>query len=97
MRVVEKHIALIFHRFLKGNHKINIFINGKAIEPFDPFHSTHIATQELQEEIINLNDENLSFSPSHPIKPNAQNIANRIRNIIVNEKEKDITRPLSQP
>lgn len=39
---------------------------------------------------INLNDENLSFSPSHPIKPNAQNIANRIRNIIVNEKEKDI-------
>ena len=59
MRVVEKHIALIFHRFLKGNHKINIFINGKAIEPFDPFHSTHIATQELQEEIINLNDEKI--------------------------------------
>ena len=63
MRVVEKHIALIFHRFLKGNHKINIFINGKAIEPFDPFHSTHIATQELQEEIINLNDEKIIIRP----------------------------------
>ena len=63
MRIVEKHIALIFHRFLKGNNKISIFINGKAIEPFDPFHSTHIATQELQEEIINLNDEKIIIRP----------------------------------
>lgn len=39
---------------------------------------------------INLNDENLPFSPSHPIKPNTQNIANSIRNIIVNKKEDDI-------
>lgn len=63
MRLVEKHIALIFHRFLKGNNKINIYINRKIVEPFDPFHSTHIATQELQEEIININDEKIIIRP----------------------------------
>lgn len=39
---------------------------------------------------INLNNENLPFLPSHPIKPNAQNIANKIRNIIINEIEDEI-------
>jgi len=39
---------------------------------------------------INLNNEDLPFSPSHPIKPNAQSIANRIRNIIVSEIEDGI-------
>lgn len=63
MNLVEKHISLVFHRFLKGSNKINIFINGKNIEPFDPFHSSHIATQELQEEVINLNNEKIIIKP----------------------------------
>lgn len=63
MKFVEKHISLVFHRFLKGNNKISISINGNNIEPFDPFHSSHIATQELQEEIINLNNEKIIIKP----------------------------------
>jgi len=63
IRLVEKHLALIFHRFLKGSNKINIYINRKIVEPFDPFHSAHIATQELQEEIININNEKIIIRP----------------------------------
>ena len=63
MNLVEKHVSLVFHRFLKGSNKINIFINGKNIEPFDPFHTSHIATQELQEETINLNNEKIIVKP----------------------------------
>ena len=35
---------------------------------------------------INLNDEALSFSATHPAKPNAQKIANSVKEIIYNEK-----------
>lgn len=39
---------------------------------------------------INLNDEALSFSATHPSKPNAQQIANTVKSIIYNEKPNDI-------
>jgi ATP-dependent DNA helicase RecQ len=39
---------------------------------------------------INLNDEALSFSATHPAKPNAQQIANTVKSIIYNEKPNDI-------
>ncbi len=39
---------------------------------------------------INLNDENLSFSVTHPAKPNAQQIANAVKGIIYNEKPSDL-------
>lgn len=42
-----EHISLVFHRFLageKGLKKVQISINDTLLEPFDPFHSTHPAT-----------------------------------------------------
>jgi len=39
---------------------------------------------------INLNDENLSFSATHPVKPNAHQIANTVKGIIYNEKPNDL-------
>lgn len=47
INLVQKHLELVFHRYLKGKNKINIFINDEQLQPFDPFHSTHLATQEL--------------------------------------------------
>jgi anti-sigma regulatory factor (Ser/Thr protein kinase) len=49
-RVAEArdHLELVFHRFLqgeKGLRRIAISLNGSALEPFDPFHSSHLATQ----------------------------------------------------
>lgn len=39
---------------------------------------------------INLNDENLSFSATHPVKPNTHQIANTVKGIIYNEKPSDL-------
>jgi hypothetical protein len=52
--VARKYLALVFHRFLQGEkpfRKITLLINERPIEPFDPFNSTHPATQHLTEEI----------------------------------------------
>ena len=31
------HLGLVFHRFLTGKGRLNLQINGRAVEPFDPF------------------------------------------------------------
>jgi len=44
----SEHLELVFHRFLAGERgikRIALELNGRALEPFDPFHSTHPATQ----------------------------------------------------
>lgn len=41
------HLELVFHRFLAGERglkRVRISLNGRDLEPFDPFHSSHPAT-----------------------------------------------------
>ena len=43
-----EHLELVFHRYLAGERgisKVALFLNGRQLEPFDPFHSSHPATQ----------------------------------------------------
>ena len=45
MDVVERHFAMVFHRYLAGHHRsLQITINGRAISPWDPFMLGHAAT-----------------------------------------------------
>lgn len=64
---VERHLSLVFHRFLsgevKGRKKLSIFINGHPITPFDPFCRKNAATQLLPEETVWLNDIAVSMQP----------------------------------
>lgn len=34
---VKQHLSMVFHRFLKGRKAVNLHINGRQIEPWDPF------------------------------------------------------------
>ncbi|MEQ8842271.1 MAG: ATP-binding protein [Acidimicrobiales bacterium] len=45
---VEQHLAAVFQRFL--GKKLQIRLNGNSIQPWDPFCTTHDATQPLPEE-----------------------------------------------
>jgi len=41
------HLELVFHRFLSGERglkRVAISLNGRPLEPFDPFHASHSAT-----------------------------------------------------
>jgi len=42
---VERHLSMVFHRYLGGSRRrLQITINGKQIDPWDPFLSQHPAT-----------------------------------------------------
>jgi len=60
---LQKHLELVFHRFFSGKNKINIYINDNLLKPFDPFYSKHPATDELSEEVININREQVKIQP----------------------------------
>lgn len=44
-----QHLAMVFHRYLAGRGAIRMTLNGQRIEPWDPFLSSHSATQALAE------------------------------------------------
>lgn len=51
---VKNHLAMVFHRFMEGKKRLTIFINERAIEPWDPFLTSQKATQQLADEAIAL-------------------------------------------
>jgi hypothetical protein len=57
--VLEKHLSLVFHRFLSGEvsgrKKITICINGHVIEAFDPF-CRRSGAEALPEDIVRVRD-----------------------------------------
>lgn len=59
------HIEFVFHRYLLGREgpKISISLNGTPLSPFDPFHSTHPATQHHSEEYIRLDGKEIRIWP----------------------------------
>lgn len=65
--VVERHLSLVFHRFLsgdvKGRRKIAIRINGHPVTAFDPFCRKNPATQMLPEETVWIGDEAVQMQP----------------------------------
>ena len=52
------HLELVFHRFLsgefRGRGRVGIVLNGRPLQPFDPFHSRHPATILEPEETLGL-------------------------------------------
>ena len=65
--LTEKHLALVFHRFLAGEirkrGKLAIRINGHTVDPFDPFCRANTATRKLPSEKIVLDGENIRIQP----------------------------------
>lgn len=65
--LVEKHLSLVFHRFLsgevKGRQKIFIHINGHSVTAFEPFCKRNKATQILPEEIVRVDGKNVIIQP----------------------------------
>ena len=61
------HIEFVFHRFLSGREnregRVRISLNGRDLEPYDPFHSHHPATQHHQEETVLFNGKEILIKP----------------------------------
>ncbi len=66
LETVEKHLALIFHRYLSGEYRkrrVVIRINGHPIQAFDPFFRTNRATQALHEEVVRIEGHEVTIEP----------------------------------
>ena len=54
------HLELVFHRFLSGEPgrpRMVMEFNNRPLEPFDPFHSAHPATQREPVEVVKIGNQ----------------------------------------
>lgn len=63
-----EELSLIYHRYLSGevliqNQKLNILINGRSLEPQDPFLTDHPATQKLHHEDEKIGGTSIKITP----------------------------------
>jgi len=67
LTIVERHLSLVFHRFLagelKGRRKLTIHINGHPVTPFDPFCRKNEKTQVLEKETVWVENDAISMQP----------------------------------
>lgn len=59
-------LELVFYRFLAGErglNRISISLNGRKLEPFDPFNSRHSATMKGPEEVFRLGGQVIRIQP----------------------------------
>ncbi len=63
----KTHLEFVFHRFLagqgQGGKKVSVSLNGRELKAFDPFHSSHPATQHHPIEMIRLGCGMVRISP----------------------------------
>jgi len=60
---VEKHLAMVFHRFLERRNQLHVWINDSSIEPWNPFLTKEKATQFLPEENLYIRSDKVAIQP----------------------------------
>lgn len=58
------HVEIVFHRFMSGEpgiRRIAFLLNGKELQPFDPFNSGNRATQFEEPETFTLGGQEVTF------------------------------------
>ena len=63
LRVVEEHVAMVFHRFMAERNSVSIRINDQLIKPWDPFLADEAATQRLPSETLGPSDSGITITP----------------------------------
>jgi len=62
----RKHLELVFHRYLSpgaGKKGLEILLNNAPLEAFNPFYTSHSATQELPSQSIHLEGTVINVQP----------------------------------
>lgn len=60
---VKHHLSMVFHRFLKGRGAIRIHMNGREIEPWDPFLEDADFTDPQTAETLVVDGERVEVKP----------------------------------
>jgi hypothetical protein len=62
-RRTQQHLSVTFHRFMTGRAKVGMYMNDRAIEPWDPFVSHVRGGQRLETERLPFRDETVVVTP----------------------------------
>lgn len=54
---VRDHLAMVFHRYLRGRHSVKIHLNGRPVEPWDPFLEDSGLSEALPSETLGVGSE----------------------------------------
>ena len=54
---VRDHLSMVFHRYLRGRGSVKLHLNGRPIEPWDPFLEETSATDPLPSESLGTGSE----------------------------------------
>lgn len=57
--IVERHLGMVFHRFMSGSRSVKFQINGRPIKPWDPFLQNHDATQHPESHPLSVGKERI--------------------------------------
>ncbi|MEC0269708.1 ATP-binding protein [Paenibacillus anseongense] len=55
IHLLEKHIQMVFHRFMEGLNRVHMVLNGNSIKSWDPFYSKLQYTHEMGSENLMIN------------------------------------------
>lgn len=58
-----RHLAMTFHRYLEGPGALRLEVNGRPVEPWEPFLTRHPLTQPLPEETLHLQGYEFRVAP----------------------------------
>ncbi|MEN7366997.1 ATP-binding protein [Bacillus sp. FSL P2-0069] len=68
---INRHLEFVFHSILEEK-EVSLFINGKVIDPWDPFMRSHSNTLEGEMQILKINDNRIKVQ--YFILPHASNL-----------------------
>jgi len=54
---VRDHLAMVFHRFLRGRNAIRLHLNGRLVQPWDPFLEDSDTVDPMPAETLSANGE----------------------------------------
>lgn len=61
--LAREHLAMVFHQFMSGSHPLQIFINDRVVQPWDPFLAGEPATQTLSTTPLTLHGAIVRVTP----------------------------------
>ncbi len=64
IEMMERHISLVFHRYINGDaEKVRVTLNGREIDMIDPFLKNNVATQHKPMQVFRIENQPIHVSP----------------------------------
>lgn len=73
---IEKHISMIFHRYIQQPNPVHFYVNGNKVKAWDPFMSKESFTQILPRETVTSAGNQVTIQPY--VLPHHSNISEEV-------------------